>query len=549
MSSISRRKFLKTGALGTAGLAAAPLISSFPKGYTKITSGEMVFKPYPNLWMPKMEFAYAADVNEDPFKSSMEVTKQGVVIPEDFGDKKFSVNTRWFVDGFGFIYLAADNGGQFYSLDDIKSGKNFNLNYEFAKSRIIRNRSVKVRYEKEGTVFSKEVNDLVANSEEFFETAGKFLSDGQKAAGYADKSLNHALWAGEKIELERARAEIIKNKIREAFQFGCETRQYVWVKSEEFVKQFPKNFDFATITHYVWDSWYELFEPREGYYNWGIKDDILNFLERNNITVEGRPLFWFHPTVTPDWLKEKSFDELKKYVEKHTHDLVSHYGDRILQWEVINEYHDWANIFNNTPEQITEIVRLACDKTKEVNPKVTRILNNCCPWAEYAAWGRMARMEATRPLRSPRKYLEDLINAGVDFDVVGIQIYFPRRDLSDIVRLLERLEKFNKPIYITEMGATSGPTKQTIEAGSQKVPEEPYEWHRNWDEELQADWLEQVYTIYYSRKSIASAAWYDFADFRPFIVDGGLVREDCSAKRSFNRLNNLLGSWGKLPKS
>ncbi|MEO8398884.1 MAG: 1,4-beta-xylanase, partial [Ignavibacteriaceae bacterium] len=202
---------------------------------------------------------------------------------------------------------------------------------------------------------------------------------------------------------------------------------------------------------------------------------------------------------------------------------------------------------NHTPEQITEIVRLACDKTKEANPKVKRILNNCCLWAEYAAIGRMARMDATRPLRSARKYTEDLINADVDFDVVGIQIYYPHRDLSDIVRMVERFEKFGKPIYITEIGATSGATSETVFNNSLKIQNEPYQWHRPWDEELQADWLEQVYTIYYSRPQIKAINWYDFSDFRPFIVNGGIVREDCSPKMAFDRLKGLLSSWNRLP--
>jgi hypothetical protein len=78
-------------------------------------------------------------------------------------------------------------------------------------------------------------------------------------------------------------------------------------------------------------------------------------------------------------------------------------------------------------------------------------------------------------------------------------------------------------------------------------PSEPYAWHRHWDEELQADWLEQVYTLYYSRPSVRAINWYDFADFRPFIINGGLVREDATVKKSYERLARLLKSWNALP--
>jgi len=543
MDSLTRRQFLKTGGISAAALAASPLISRWPNVFPQ-TNGDLVFRPYPHPRMPEMSFVYATDENEDPFKSSLQLRQDGIVAPAELGNRKFAVNTRWYVEGFGYVWLAADNGGNYFSRDDFRRTNALNLNLEFARSRVSRNNEVMSRYQKDGTKFSKEVKHSVALSEELLQDAAAKLTSGEVCARLADQSLKYALWAGEKIEMEKALHDIAKQNRSDEVHFGCETRQFIWAKHEDFTKRFIELFNSATVTHYIWDTWYELFEPSEGQYNWGVKDDIVNWLAENGVRIEGRPLFWFHPAVTPEWLKNKNFDELKKYVEKHTHDLVSHYGDMIQEWEVVNEYHDWANIHNHTPEQIIEIVRLACDKTKEVNPNVVRILNNCHPFADYVARGRMAGMDATRPLRTPRKFVQDLIEANVDFDVLGIQIYFPQRDLSDIARLLERLAVFGKPISITEIGASSN-LNQVDEGG---VWKEPYAWHRHWDEELQADWLEQVYTIYYSKPYIKTINWYDFSDFRPFIMNGGLVREDCTQKLSFDRLKNLLASWNRSPK-
>jgi len=543
-----RRAFIRSGLRTGAVIAGLSMRNPWSRIFAA-PRRDMTFRPFPHPWMSEFTYAYAADENENPFASNIHVNREGVVVPEDFGFRKFSVNARWFVDGFGYLWLSADNAGEYYTQEAVTKSRCFNLNYEFARSRVHRNRRVKRRYEREGVQFSSEVIHLLALSKELFEDSGK-VRDELKRARRADGALKYALWAGEIMELEKAGFEIHQQQRKDKVFFGCETRQYVWAKSEEFTKRFAKLFNFATVTHYIWDTWYEVFEPEEGKYNWGIKDNIVNWLDRQGITVQGRPLFWFHPIVTPNWLKEKSFDDLKRYVENHTKNVVGHYGDRVLQWEVVNEYHDWANIHHHTPEQITEIVRLACDKTREVNPRVVRILNHCAPWSEYAAWGRYAREKrpADRPLRSTQQFVEDLLNAGVDFDVLGIQVYFPRRDLSDVVRMLERFERFGKPIYITEIGVTSGPTEKSIATGDLGLPREPYEWHRYWDEELQADWLEQVYTLYYSRPAVKAINWYDFADFRTFIMHGGLVREDCSPKRSFHRLKELLVKWNRLPK-
>ena len=548
--SINRRDFVKRGLAASAVFSAAPLLSNASTIFPQ-TTGRLELKAYPHPWMGQPTWVYLADENVDPFKSSVRFNQDSVVIddPSELLGRRFSINALWFIEGFGNVVLDATNGGKLYSVNDFP--KESNLNYEFAKSRVVRNREVKQRYEKMGTRFSKEVEHLSALGEELYEEAGRKLSGGAKSGELANKALNYILWAGEKIELEHARRQIEVQNRKDEVHFGCESRQYIWAKSEDLTKRFVELFNFATVTHYVWDTWYPLFEPKEGDHNFGIKDDIVDWLSDNNIQIEGRPLFWFHPIVTPDWLKNKNFSQLKDYVKKHTEEVVGHYGDKISSWEVVNEYHDWANIHHHTPEQISEITKLACDTVKEVNPNIKRLINNCCPWAEYAARGRYARSreDADRPLRSPRKFMEDLINDGVDFDILGIQIYFPQRDLSDIVRLLERLDKFNKPIYITEIGASAGYYEQAIKMDEIDIEDAPYQWHRRWDEELQADWLEEVYTLYYARKNIHGINWYDFSDFRPFIRHGGLVREDASPKRSFHRLKELLTKWGRLPNS
>ncbi len=545
MKHMSRRDFLKTGATGAAVIAASPLVKHLPASSAPVPrvpkKGDLLFVPHPHADMPAIDFAYASDEEDQPFKSRMFVSVDGIDVPRDFGHKPFAVNLRWYVEGFGYLWLCADNGGKLYDIGDPGGGRVFNLNLEIAKSRVARNARVFEQYRNSGTQFSAEIQGLKALSENLLNDSLKAEANASKSTRLADRALLHALWCGEKMELENAASWISRKSDTGKGYFGCETRQYVWVKSEAFTKKFSEMFNFATVTHYVWDSWYELFEPREGVYNWGIKDDIVNWLMRSKITIEGRPLFWFHPSVTPEWMRKFNFSQQKKYVEKHAHDLVTHYGDKVLQWEVVNEYHDWANVLNNTPEQMTEIVRLACNSTTAANPRVTKILNNSGPFGEYVARGMMAGdVVANRPLRTPLQFLRELIEAGIDFDVVGVQVYFPDRDLSDIARMVERFSTLGKPMYITEIGATSGPSRPSVESGQLRIPRGPYAWHRHWDDALQADWLEQVYSIFNSRPFIKAINWYDFADFRTYIPNGGLTHEDCSPKESYDRLKKLL---------
>ncbi len=544
MNTHNRRDFIRASLLGATGLSLAPCASAWGAAVSR-RRDSLVFKPFPHPLTPEIGLVYATDVHGDPFKSPITVSQQGIVVPESVAGQPFALNARWFIEGFGYVWLEADNAGRFYSREDFTGNTTHNLNVAFAQSRVTRNQEVLSRYRDKGTVFSTEVRGLHDLSQELLAEAQK--KQGAEAADLADRTLYYALWAGEKLELEHARSEIARQKRMDEFFFGCETRQYVWAKSEALTDRFEELFNYATVTHYVYDTWYEVFEPREGVYRWGIKDNIVDWLTENNITIEGRPLFWFHSWVTPDWLKEKNFDELKQYVDRHVENVVGHYGDRILHWEVVNEYHDWANVHNHTPEQITEIVRLACEKTHDVNPKVSRLINNCCTWAEYAAIGNSDSGPSDRPLRSPYQFLRDLVDAEVPFDVVGLQMYYPHRSLAEVSRQVDRFAAFGKPVYITEIAASSGPTRSDILTGEMELLKAPYDWHRPWDEDLQADWLEQMYTIFYSKPYIHNVSWYDFADFRTFIPNGGLIRVDGERKDSFERLKGLLKSWDRLP--
>ncbi|CAN5592373.1 hypothetical protein BH23BAC4_BH23BAC4_00730 [soil metagenome] len=504
----------------------------------------MVMRPYPHPIMPRLTWAYAADRNHDPFESPIAVTQEGVHIPGSVAARPFSINARWFVPGFGFVWLTADNEGRLYSADDFRGDRVRNLNVEFARSYVAQNNGTFQRYSATGTRFSPEVRHLQALAEELLSDANRY--QGEEAGNRANRSLRYSLLAGEKIEFEQARAVLARPRT-DQFYFGCETRQFVWAQSEPTIERFVNVFNLATVTHYIWDSWYEVFEPREGVYRWGIKDNIVDTMLENNITVEGRPLLWFHPSVTPDWLAQKNYEEVLAYTDNHVQNLVGHYGDKVLKWEVVNEYHDWANVHDFSEEQITNVVRLACERTRDVNPRVERLINNCCPYAEYAPGRHAAHGPSERPLRSPRKFMADLVEAEVPFEVTGIQMYFPQRSIADIVRHVERFAEFGRPVYITEIGTTSGPTRQEILTESMTMQGPLFDWRRPWDEELQADWMEMLYTIFYSKPYIQAVNWYDFADFRTFVQNGGLIRENAEPKASYRRLEGLLDEWGRRP--
>ena len=557
MRPTDRRTFLKTSALAGAGLAVAPAALGAPTVLTprrtrrRTAAGTLAFRPVyvqdgrgPHL----LDWAYASDPKWDAFHSDIAASEAGVVVSDVEGQGRFGVNVRWNVEGFGYTFLTADNGGDHYTLPPEGQTRELNLNVELAESRVARNRQRRARHTAAGWRPSREVQADLDVSEGYLEDAERATDEARRGT-LAQTALRHALWGAEAMELEAARHAIARRGPRPDFFFGCDARAFYQMDPDVFMDRFTEVFDYATVTYYLTIGHVGVpdFEPVEGDKRFDTRDALLERLRGRGVTVEGRPLFYPYKTVTPDWLRGKTYDGLRRYVERHVREVVGHYGERVYAWEVVNELHDWANEVRISPDQAVELTKLACDVAKDTAPGVHRLVNNCCPFAEYVQLKKWNEIDATYPQRTPWEFLRDLVDAGVDFTITGQQMYFPYRDLQDIVVLLERYEAFGRPVQLTEVGVTSGPSRETVLDGSLGLPTEPYAWHRPWDEDLQADWLEGVYTLAYSKPWVEAANWYDFLDGPSWIKNGGLVRPPGEPKAAFHRLRALQEEWGVRP--
>jgi GH35 family endo-1,4-beta-xylanase len=548
---MDRREFLKTSAKGAVGATfAASALLSLPELLLKsrtlkdTSAGTLVFKPFfvqdgigPHIY----DLVWATDKNWDPFYSNINLDKYGLKISDSLGQQKFGINARWNVEGFGYTNITADNGGQLYELP--KSGKmdELNLNYEFAKSRVYRNRERAKKHGAQGYIPGTEVKFLMDLSEELLEDAEKKKRLSEDCGQLSQTALMHALWASEKLELENAEFLIAKAGQRNDFYVGCDARAFYQMYQDKFRELFPPLFNYANITFVAkGDGIISDFEPKEGLLRFEIRDYLNDTLREYGMKTQGRLMFWFHDCCTHDWLMSKSYDQLLKYAEKHTRDVLKHYGDKMYAWEMVNELHDWANELQLSPEQTIELTRLITDTAKDAAPAAKRTINNCCPFAEYIQMKSYSGKPAKYRQRSPVQFTKDILDAGIDIDIVEQQMYFPYRDLQDTLLLIERYEQFNKPMHISEIGCPGGLTEASIKLDKSEFPKEPYLWHHYWDEETQSDWMEQLYTLIYSKPYIKAGNWFDFVDPYSYMENGGLLRSpDGEKKASYYRMEKI----------
>jgi hypothetical protein len=555
---MKRRDFLKNTSLIAAGslaavneFLAAPLVLTRSRTVRNTSRGELLFRPYyvqkgkgPHIY----NLVWATDENWDTFHSDISLTNDGIKISDTKGKEKFGINARWNVEGFGYTNITADNAGEFYSLN-IANAKPLNLNFEFAKSRVVRNRKRLEHLKSGGWIPSAEVKFLHDLSEELFEDAEKQYNDGEECARLAQKSLNYALWTSEKMELEKAEFIIKKNGYRKDYFFGCDARSFYQMYQDKFLELFSDLFNYANITFVAkGDGMMSDYQSRKGMINPETREVLIKKLNDRNIKCQERLLFWFHDCCIPDWLRSMKFNELMKYAEKLTSDTMKKFGSSLYAMEVVNELHDWANELQLSHEQITELTRLINDVSKSVAPNVKTTINSCCLFAEYVQMNQYSSgIKAQYNQRTPWQWTKDLLDAGINIDIVELQMYYPYRDLQDSIIMTERFEIFKKPLHYSEVGVSGGLTERSVKLGSAEFSKEPYLWHQYWDEETQADWLEQIYTLAYSKDYMKACNWFDFIDPYSYMENGGLFRsEKGEPKAAYHRLKNLKEKWKNL---
>lgn len=526
--SINRRRLLKFGL----GFAIASNYSVVEK------SSSIAFATSPNkiilqawtadgqpLDSKKLDQLYFLTLDDEPTSEFPRTVESGKLISE-CPNFPFAIALRSLVTGFGEVVLYADNQGKGYTAGDFP----LNLNFAFAQTRLYRVREYLKRNSFPQNIFSEGINSKLDKAQQYLDNAQTNNILFQQIA-WCNFSLFESLWAGEIAVFEQAKFKIKTQGKRSDFLFGSRFVDYS-ADSEEYIpynRQFRELFNFATIPFY-WRS----FETEKGIKEYARVDKMVNWLADNNIVVKGHPLVYFHAAGIPEWLKDQPFSAIKEQIAEHIFEVTHYYQDKIPYYDIINEANKipWANELNYSTEQFLELTRIAADSSVKGYPEVQRIINHCCAWGENVAYGKP-------PQDSPYKYLQKCIAAEIPFEIVGLQVYYPNQDMFEINRLLERYRNLGKPIHITELSVSSA---TTIDETSQ-LQEPKGLWHKPWSEAIQADWLEQFYTLCYSKPYIKAISCWDFTDQGNFWPHGGLLNRKMQAKQSFYRLSRLIRRW------
>jgi endo-1,4-beta-xylanase len=301
-----------------------------------------------------------------------------------------------------------------------------------------------------------------------------------------------------------------------------------------FSERFKGLCNFGTMRWYTWKS-----EPSESApIDYTRMDDSLQWCLDRKIVPKGYGYVYLIKGAAPEWLRSWPYEKLLPLYQRVMEQTMRRYAGRIPCAEIINEAHDKSNLFHLSHAQILELTREACQSARRGAPQVKRMINNCCMWAEYAK----ARNADGSRRWSPFRYLADCVKSNVEFEQIGLQLYYPQQDLFEIEAMLDRFKVFQRALHLSEVSCNSAPG---LDPASMRPQSLVPGWHGPWTESMQADWAEAIYTLCYSKREFEAVEWWDLADYPGhFWPNGGLLHGDFTPKESYRRLLALKRSWG-----
>lgn len=160
--------------------------------------------------------------------------------------------------------------------------------------------------------------------------------------------------------------------------------------------------------------------PAPGVFNFAPADKMIAWSEPRGIPFRGHNLVWHNQRWLPDWVKNYDFganprQSAETLLREHITGVVSHYGDRIKSWDVINETvdHQTGELRETVLTRAAglEINEFIFHTAREAAPHAQLVYNDYMTWENWSATHRAGVLRA----------LERWKTRGAPIDALGLQ--------------------------------------------------------------------------------------------------------------------------------
>jgi len=300
---------------------------------------------------------------------------------------------------------------------------------------------------------------------------------------------------------------------------------------------------------YIITTWGGI-EPEPGHFEWGVIDSYQDIEAQRSKGFElmgGLALWWYRGSglgdqFCPIYLNNMNFNALKTITYNHMYKLANRYRGKIDIWEFNEQNASWTDPMDLTWRQKLEICQAATSGIKDANPEA-KIIYDANALPNEFGWPTSVGLDDKATGVQFPEFLQMLTDYGIPFDIIGLEFYYagknkdgyvpPTLNIEALSDLIDLYSSFGKPIFIREL---STPSEQV--EGTSMWQGQP------WDEETQADYLRQVYTMTFGKPLVKAIGWsYGVSDEDSYIIAGGILDENLTPKRSYYTLKNLINSW------
>ncbi|MHC5092178.1 MAG: endo-1,4-beta-xylanase [Planctomycetota bacterium] len=399
----------------------------------------------------------------------------------------------------------------------------YNLNLELARARLMQ-----ITLKREDWALFDQSDELDAMAQEvqnlFIEALQNISSPGE-ASVFADQALKKGVEFSEKLAAKHAEqflAARFRNKGLGRHTLGCEINPAL-IGDEKYRKWLLEMFGFITIPV----NWAQI-ETEKGEYDFELLDKCVQSLAGRRLALCAGPLLNFSPDHIPQWLLDKKpdYEKIREYAYEFISQIVSRYKKFIHVWRTISGMNA-MNCFGFNFEQVIEMTRTACLAAKSADAKSRKIVEIVYPWGEYYAYDK-----TTVP---PLVYVDMVIQSGISFDAFGLQFHFgkdePGKHIRDMMQISSRLDCFAaapKPVHVT------GVSIPDAHGEDGRAQQKAGSWRKEWDQDLQATWLEEFYKLSLARPYVNTVTYSCLADHCDSPMQScGLLTEKLSPKKAF----------------
>jgi GH35 family endo-1,4-beta-xylanase len=476
----------------------------------------------------------------------------------------------WPVPGFGKVIVIADHQGRGYQVDAQRDVQ-IELLPEFARSQLAELDRWVRKHNRAGHCASSEAAREIELVRELVEEVGR-SPDAARRARLSLRALEIALVAGEREILAESRRSIEQfrrgtlvvrvydehrhllphvnvrvTEIKPAFQFGVFSDGY---DANAIARLKTLGLNYAEL-FMTWNRT----EPTSGYFSFDSFERLFNAttLAKDDFTLCGHALVWLANGELPPYMSSLrgNREALLAEVREHVSGVVRHYKTQVQIWEAINEGHTaWAR-WGLDDDAIVDVVKAASQEIHRNAPDARIRIEVTLPLGEDVALSYYPFMPTVSLGRigaassDPYQFAARLIERGVPYDILALQFYngawvnvaggvqVPAIDLLRLAVEIERYAALGKPLQIAEIAVGSSHRTSGIESW----------WHARADEQTQADYLEDVFTIAYAEPMVEGINWWGLSDQYRFVENGGLFDVSGRAKPAADRLHNLLRHW------